>query len=450
MSFVHCGYRRFLGVLLSVLTLLVVYSISPARAQVSSAPLVVSESLLDQVATSTIFPNDPRWSQQWYLRQIGAPAAWAVSTGTRQVVVAVIDGGVDIQHPDLRENVWRNLGEIADDGIDNDQNGYIDDVHGWNFVQDSSDVRPVFRLRQLEDAWSHGTMVASLIAARGNDGIGMAGVAWNVRIMPLVVLDADGSGITRNLVSAIRYAVNQGAQVINLSVVGYDRDQALEEMMARAANAGVTIVAATGNDDRSKRGINIDEIPAYPACSDLGADAVIGVGGTDVLDQHAPFTNFGKQCTDLSAPAHALLVARPSYPHNPGVHPQNVPRYRDDVTGTSLAAPLVSGAVALLKSAHPSWTPSQIRRQLYETADRLDAAMSAGTKGVFGYGRLNIGRALTSPPPPVFVAGSVTSEPLVPYIFTSSSTPTQVPLKKTPSKSSSFKLRSGSVARSTF
>lgn len=352
------------------------------------APSSHSSSSVDVV------PNDPHWDRQWYLRQIGAPVAWKVSTGTEAVVVAIIDGGVDIDHPDLRENIWQNPRESFGDGIDNDRNGYRDDVRGWNFVTDSPDVRPVFRLNQSEDAWGHGTMVASLIGARGNNGVGISGLLWNVRIMPLVVLDANGSGTTEHIIKAIRYAVNMGANVINLSLVGYDRDAALEEMIQRASNAGVVVVAATGNDDRVKRGVDLDDTPAYPVCDPGTQDWVIGVGGTDPLDQKAPYANFGKRCTDLSAPGQALFVARPSYPRVPGAS-GTVPQYRANVLGTSLAAPLVSGAAALLKSVHRDWTVTQIRMRLYETADPLEEPRG-GMKSRLGYGRLNVGRALST------------------------------------------------------
>lgn len=366
-----------------------------ARAEgVHSEAVSIPVSAPQVSSTLQVIPDDPRWASQWYLRQIAAPQAWTISTGTRNVVVAIIDGGVDIGHPDLRENIWTNPREQVGDGTDNDSNGFIDDLHGWNFVTNSPDVRPVFTPVQLEETWSHGTMVASLIAAKGNDGIGMAGVAWNVRIMPLVVLDADGSGTTEHIIQAIRYAVNMGAQIINLSLVGYEEDPALDEMIRRASDAGVVIVAATGNDDASKTGTDLDKTPAYPACSDLGRDAVIGVGGTDALDQKALYANFGKRCTDLSAPAYSLLAARPSYPHQATPVPRPVPEYREGLIGTSLAAPLVSGAAALLKSVHPEWTAVQIRDRLYKSADAFDAMAPTGTKNVLGYGRLNIGRAL--------------------------------------------------------
>lgn len=397
----HAGKKmgRLLGYSLGIYLTLMGASLAKAENVHSEAVVIPisAPSTSSTLVASQVIPNDPRWAGQWYLRQIGAPQAWAVSTGTQNVIVAVIDGGIDIGHPDLRENIWINPREQAGDSFDNDRNGFRDDLHGWNFVTNSADVRPVFIPIQLEDTWSHGTMVASLIAAKGNDGIGMAGVAWNVRIMPLVVLDAEGSGTTEHIIQAIRYAVNMGAQVINLSLIGYDDDPALDEMIRRASDAGVVIVAATGNDDVSKIGTDLDKTPGYPVCADLGRDAIIGVGGTDALDQKALYANFGKKCTDLSAPGYSLLVARPSYPHHEGPLSRRVPAYRDGVIGTSLAAPLVSGAAALLKSAHPEWTASQIRTRLYETADALDATVASGTRGTFGYGRLNIGRALTEP-----------------------------------------------------
>lgn len=416
---------------------LAVWSASVVHAEAVHSEAVVTAFPISFASSSVmapqITPNDPDWGEQWYLRQIGAPQAWVTSTGTRNVTVAVIDGGVDIGHPDLRENIWINSHEQAGNGIDDDGNGFVDDLHGWNFVTKNPDVRPVFTPIQLEDAWSHGTMIASLIAAKGNDGIGMAGVAWNVRIMPLVVLDAEGSGTTNHIIQAIRYAVNMGAQVINLSLVGYDGDAALDEMIRRASNAGVVIVAATGNDDASKLGTDLDKTPGYPVCSDVDHDAVIGVSGTDALDQKAPYSNFGKRCTDLSAPGHSLRVARPSYPHHQGPLSRQVPAYRSGVIGTSLAAPLVSGAVALLKSVHPEWTPLQIRTRLYETADPLDAATASGTKGTFGYGRLNIGRALIEPVAVVMATATATTTTSSAFVVTSS-TRTEVtkpiPLKR--------------------
>ncbi|MSR85578.1 hypothetical protein EXS71_04065 [Candidatus Uhrbacteria bacterium] len=345
-------------------------------------------------SSTMVIPNDTFWNKQWYLRQIHAPEAWTVATGSHRVIVAVIDGGVDITHPDLQQNIWINDKEIAGDGIDNEHDEYIDDVHGWNFVKNTADVRPVYKSVQLEDTWSHGTLVASLIGARGNDGLGISGVAWNVRLMPLVVLDGNGQGDVNDMMRAIRYAVSHGASIINLSLVGYEYTDELDRLMRNAADAGVVIVAATGNDGDNKEGINLDEIPAYPVCDNGDKNVVIGVSATDTLDQKAPYANYGRSCTDISAPGQELFAARPSYPHNSGRATSTIPGYLDGVTGTSLAAPLVSGVAALIKSVRPEWTVAQIRDRILQTADPIEADVYPGHKGKLGFGRLNAGRAL--------------------------------------------------------
>lgn len=340
-----------------------------------------------------LVPNDTFWDRQWDLRQVHAPEAWSVTTGSKDVIVAVIDTGIDITHPDLKENIWTNAHEIPGDGIDNDHDGFVDDVHGWNFANNSADVRPVRKDAQYEEAWSHGTLVASILGARGDNEMGIAGMAWNVKIMPLAVLDADGEGQISDIVKAIRYAVSHGANVINFSLVGYEDNDELNRLMKNAADAGVVLVAATGNADDVKAGINIDDFPAYPVCSEGAINIIIGVSGTDTLDQKAPYANYGKICTDISAPAQELFAARPSYPHD--VKPTStVPGYVGDMTGTSLAAPLVSGVAALIKSVRPSWTAQQIRERILSTADPVEEMLTRQEKGRLGYGRLNAGRAL--------------------------------------------------------
>lgn len=357
----------------------------------------------EQAHAIGVEPNDSLWSNQWYLRQIRAPEAWTVTTGTSRVIVAVIDGGVDIDHPDLHENVWRNEKEVPGDRIDNDGNGYVDDVYGWNFVMRSNDVRPMYKTRQADEAWSHGTIVASLIAAKGNDEQGMAGVAWNAKFMPLVVLDADGGGEVRNVISALRYAVNHGASIVNLSLVGTEEDPNLQEMIQRAKDAGVLVVAATGNTDEGKAGQNLDEAPLYPVCGDGASNDVLGVSGTDTLDQKAPYANYGRICTDVAAPAQQLFAARPTYGHvrRKGNAPAG---YINSITGTSLAAPIVAGVAALIKSVRPEWTPNQIIQHLRATAMPIEENLQIQEKGRMGAGRVDAGRALLALAPPEFVA----------------------------------------------
>jgi len=277
--------------------------------------------------------------------------------------------------------------------LDNDRDGFVDDVHGWNFVSGSPDVRPVRQDIQLEEAWSHGTIISSLIAAKGNDGRGIAGLDWNARLMPLVVLDAGGQGSVDNLVEAIRYAVNHGAKVINFSLAGYESSPELDEMVKRAVDAGVVLVAATGNDDLGD-GVDLDQTPAFPVCLDGPDNRVLGVSGIDRDNRRAPGANYGRDCTDLVAPGDDIFAARPSYPHD--TKPTStVPGFHGGYSGTSLAAPLVSGVAALLKGIHPEWTPKQIKQRILETADVWNGQETeAGLQGKLGVGRLNAGRAL--------------------------------------------------------
>lgn len=343
---------------------------------------------------SGLIPNDPYWSRQWYLRQIHMPDAWQIATGSPRVVVAVLDGGVDITHPELRDNIWTNPREIASDGIDNDQNGLVDDLHGWNFVSKNSDVGPIMsRYPQAEESWSHGTFVASLIGARGNNGVGMSGVAWRVQIMPLTVLDSDGFGNMQTVIQALRYAIQQHVDIINLSLSGTEYNEDLEQILKEAYDAGIFVVAATGNNEGSKFGVNTDVTPVYPACMDAQNNVVFGVGGTDTLDQKAPYANFGRSCTDLVAPAQAFFGARPSY-HRTTDQSTSTAYYLEGMTGTSLAAPLVSGAAALLKSVRPDLTPEQIGEALRYSADSIETSLPIEEQGRMGAGRLNVARAL--------------------------------------------------------
>ncbi len=370
---------------------------------VSAAPFVIPDL------------TNPYWQRQWYLRQIQAPQAWQLVTSTKDVIVAVIDAGVDITHPDLKDAIWTNPREIPRNGIDDDGNGYIDDVHGWNFVTNSGDVRPQEIRNQLEEAWSHGTFVSSLIGARSLDHIGMVGVNQSVQIMPLTALDGDGYGTIPNVLQAIRYAVNHGASIINLSLAGFDNSPDLAEMIKRARDAGVLVVAATGNGD-ARAGRDTDMQPVYPACFDQSTNIVVGVSGTDSQDQHADYANYGMQCTDLSAPGFELFGARPSYPRMEEAG-RKAERYLDGMTGTSLAAPLVSGVASLLKAARPDLTVDQLHQLLTSTTDNIDLTLNFPQRGKMGTGRLNAFKAVqaalafgrtaaTDPSAPLSVAGS--------------------------------------------
>lgn len=325
-------------------------------------------------------PNDAHFADQWYLEKIGMPAAWDVGIGSSEVIVAVIDAGFDVDHPDLRGNLWRNLHEVPGNGVDDDRNGFIDDVQGWDFVDGDADVRPDASA-QSRDAVAHGTAVAGLIAARGNNRNGYAGVLWRARVLPLRALNSQGAGGEAAVAAAVDYAVAQGARVINMSFAGTVAPRQLSAALARAHAAGVVLVAALGND-----GVNVDATPMYPAClRGTDEDWVIGVAATDRRDRATGYTNTGGRCVDIAAPGVEIF----------GLYYEDGTRRFPDLyggpwSGTSTAAPLVSGAAALLISVYPDLTPDQVR-----TALKLGVDPIRVRGGGVGVGRLNVARALT-------------------------------------------------------
>lgn len=370
-----------------------------------TALLVTVSSVAGMVPTAFArTPNDTFYSQQWYLKQINAEQAWDTTTGSPVVVVAVIDTAMDIDHEDLRDNIWTNAAEIFGNGIDDDNNGYIDDVHGWNFERSGWDVRPN-SVGASRHGLVHATLVASLIAARGDNGIGMAGVAWNVRIMPLVALDAQGSGSSETVARAIRYAVQNGATIINVSLEGYEDDMGIEEALIDARSRGVLTVAAAGNAEEEV-GIDVDAVRVYPVCLSLDAKfGVVGVGSTDRGDEKAPFANTGS-CIQVSAPGDDIFGARPTATSGTAL----TSGYEGGWSGTSLAAPLVTGAAALIKSLRPDWGWAEIRDRIMMSSDPIDHLQDVAFRGKIGRGRLNLAAAVAGLTPviaPVPVAAAV-------------------------------------------
>ena len=243
-------------------------------------------------------PNDTDFSQQWGLYNTGqavggyqgaagididAPQAWDIITGAAEVIVAVVDTGCDIQHPDLAANIWNNSDEIPDDGIDNDRNGYIDDVLGWDFAD--GDNNPY-------DASGHGTHVAGIIAAVGDNHRGIAGVAWRARIMPIRAMNAFDEGTTADAIDAIEYAVDNGAKIINCSWGGVNLSYALRHVID---NSDALFICASGNHAQ-----NADATPYYPAGYD--SPNIISVAASDQMDQLAWFSNYGTATVDVAAP----------------------------------------------------------------------------------------------------------------------------------------------------
>ncbi|MFA6099449.1 MAG: S8 family serine peptidase [Patescibacteria group bacterium] len=346
--------------------------------------------------TPRLVPNDTFYDRQWAMDFIHAPEAWAQtnsgqgsvlsaqSSSTKEVVVAQIDGGMDFSHPDLKGALWTNPEETLN-GKDDDDNGLVDDVHGWNYVTNSPDVRPIKSMMYLNGAFEHGTAVASLIAGRGNDNIGMAGMDWKAKIMPLVILDATGSGETSRLVVAIHYAVAHRADIINMSLEGDADDPAVKKAVQEATAQGVLVVIAAGNN-----GANLDDWPVYPTCYQGAANqSMLVVSALEETGARYVNSNFGK-CVNIAAPGADMVGARPTYDETGNT--KDVSGY-GMWDGTSMAVPLVSGAAAMLKAQHPDWTGEQL-------ASRILATVQPFRKGIdatgLGQGVLDAGAAVAS------------------------------------------------------
>ncbi len=246
-------------------------------------------------------PNDPDYAAQWGLANIQAPGAWAFNTGSADVVVAVIDTGVNYLHPDLQANIWTNPGEIAGNGIDDDANGFVDDMHGWDFAGGSEvDTTDADADPMDMDAGSHGTHVAGIIGAVGNNAVGGTGVAWNVRLMPLKIQPDDAVSLASiDIVAAIAYAIDNGVDIVNCSYGGSLHDPSEETAFASLQDAGILAVCAAGNS-----GANADLSPNYPSGFDL--DNIISVAAGHQADQLASFSNYGATSVDLMAPGVAI------------------------------------------------------------------------------------------------------------------------------------------------
>lgn len=349
------------------------------------APLgIVSFSV--SVNAAAVIPNDPLFARQSYLSQIHAPQAWTLMSGSSSTVVAVLDSGLDMAHPDLKDALWMNEDEIPGDGIDNDSNGYIDDVHGWDFINDIPDPKPKFGGDFLYAGIHHGTLIAGIIAARGDNGFGIAGVSWHTKIMPLRVLTNQGEGNVFDVVRAIDYAIGKRVDIINLSFLGTEESTYLRSALRRALDAGVIVVTAAGNNESGKKGFNLDEEPVYPACFNDSLAGVIAVGSVDALGQKAPFSNYGS-CIDVIAPGidlystQAVNYERFGFDHY----------YGGGWSGTSLSTALVTGVIALMKSANPSLSPTEIAALFQTNCDSVDD-LNPHYKKKLGCGRLNAAR----------------------------------------------------------
>ncbi len=314
-----------------------------------------------------VFPNDPRFPEMWGLHNTGqsggtpdadidAPEAWSLETGS-DVLVGVIDTGCDWHHVDLAANIFTNPGEIPANGIDDDGNGYIDDVRGWDFVNNDNDPA---------DDNGHGTHTSGTIAALGDNGIGVVGVSWSARILPLKFLDSGGFGSTSNAILAVQYATAMGARLTSNSWGGGGFSAALRSAIEDAGNHGILFVAAAGNASS-----NTDVFPNYPSGYDL--DNIISVASTDRNDQLSSFSNYGPITVDLGAPGSDILSTFPGNTYG-------------TASGTSMATPHVSGAASLLWSAAPLMAHMDVKNTILSSADVIPALVGKTVTG----GRLNV------------------------------------------------------------
>lgn len=348
-----------------------------------------SESMVERVEPNFIYrtvraPNDPDYSKLWGLKNTGskdtsgkdgtagvdvnAELAWDITTGSREVIVSVIDTGVDYTHADLQNNIWVNEAEAnGEPGVDDDGNGYIDDIHGYDFVNNDGDPM---------DDQGHGTHCSGTIGAEGNDEKGLVGVAWNVRIMGVKFLDSRGSGTLANAVKAIDYARKMGAKIHSNSWGGGGFSQILKDSIDATRDADQLFVAAAGNDGR-----NNDNVPAYPASYDT--ENIVSVAAIDNRGSLAYFSNHGVTTVDVAAPGVNIVSTTPG-------------NAQASYSGTSMATPHVSGVAVLLYADNPNQTYAEVKERLIRYA-RPAASLS---NKVLSGGIVDAYYALTGIEPP--------------------------------------------------
>jgi len=331
----------------------------------------------------SVVPNDLHFSKLWGLHNDGqtggtadadidAPEAWDLTTGSSDVIVAVIDSGVDYNHEDLNANMWTNPGEIPDNGEDDDGNGYVDDYYGINALDDNGNPM---------DDKGHGTHCAGIIAAVGDNDIGVVGVCWTAKIMSLKFLDAEGEGSISDEIKCIEYAIDKGAHIINASLGGPDFSYFEKNAIDASKEAGILFVTAAGND-----GSNNDEEPFYPASSDC--DNIIAVAATNHNDNLASFSNYGAYSVDVAGPGVSIYSTLPN-------------NFYDYKSGTSMAAPYVAGLAALIHSYYSTPAPElsissinwqQVKNRILSWADQIDSLEGKILTG----GRINAFNSINS------------------------------------------------------
>jgi len=349
----------------------------------------VSNSQVTLKGSSNAEPNDSFFAQQWALHNTGqtggtadadidAVEAWDIETGSPEVVIAIVDSGIDFTHPDLADNIWTNPDEVSDNGIDDDGNGYVDDVHGYDFHNENNDSLP-------EDSTGHGTSLAGIIAAVTDNGIGIAGVAYNSKIMPVKIFDEDSMTTASMVAEGIRYAADNGAKVICMALGFPFPSATLKDAVDYAYGKGAFICVGAGNFDNDRK--------TYPAAY----ENVTAVAATDHNDQRMEYyyehngvwanSTYG-DWVDIAAPGENIMTTLPTYYVEYMNGMWNYPLNYGAGSGVTLATPIVAGVAALVYSKNPSYSPGRVTAILKANSDPYDSEYYLGA------GRINANNAL--------------------------------------------------------
>jgi subtilisin family serine protease len=327
----------------------------------------------------TVTPNDEQFSALYGMTRISAPQAWDTTTGDANVVVAVIDTGIDKHHPDLAANVWVNPREVADNGVDDDGNGFIDDINGWDFLNMDNDPA---------DGHDHGTHCSGTIGGVGNNGIGVAGVNWNVKIMALKTHDDIVGGSTSvALIRTFQYVAQMKDRGVNIRATSNSYggppeagtyDQALKDFIDAAGRNEILNVFAAGNQLTVDQEENNDVLPTYPGS--YNSPSILAVAASDQNDNRASFSHYGLTTVDVAAPGVSIrsTVAGGGYAN---------------FSGTSMSTPHTAGAAALIAAAHPNLSAASIKATLMNSVDVLPQWSGLILTG----GRINVARAIAQP-----------------------------------------------------
>ena len=339
--------------------------------------------------TSDVFVNDPGFTpdpqnidRQWGLKKANFPQAWEKTTGNKSNVVAVIDTGIDETHEDLSSGSFKQ---------------------GYDFIS-----KKTIEVGANSDDNGHGTLVAGILGATANNGIGIVGTNWQITLMPLKALDFTGKGDATAVSEAVVWAADHGAQFINLSLggVGFGHDTTLANAITYAFNKNVLLVAAAGNDAVTDGG-NLDFNPVFPVCDDNNFNMIIGVVAVDSNDIKTQFSNYGKNCIDVAAPGRRILSTINSDP----ITKKPSPNSYAYGSGTSLAVPFVVGEAALIKALYPQATNIQIRDRIISTAEQVDnlnlSQCGGSCRSLLGAGRVNAAQSLAIGIQPQFAEGEL-------------------------------------------